>query len=158
MISTRLEECLGLYDIQVENVKLAEEALRKEKEKLNNLLQEVIPDILAEIGSNEIKIGDHWIRMRQFVHGKINEEKYDEALNWIEKSGYGAIKSTCTIFMENSEEMNEFESKLDGRTYISERKIHHKTLEAAIKKMVMDDVRIPDDLIAVSIWNYAKID
>lgn len=158
MISTRLEELLELYNRQVKRIEEIENSLKSERETLRILTQETMPDVLAEYGANEVKVGEHWFRMKGYVSPKINEERYDEALNWIETSGYGSVKINCIIPLSGNEEVEKLNGKLDGWTRIYERKIHHKTLEAAVKRMIADDVLIPDNLITVLQGNYCKID
>lgn len=161
MLATRLEELLEFYNQQVKNVKDIEQTLKDAKAELHKLQFETMPDVLAEYGSNEIKVGEHWFRMKSFVVPKINEERYDEALDWIQLSGYGAIKTNCIIPLDSPEEMDDLEKELGGTggwTRIYERKIHHKTLEAAVKKMLQNDLCIPPELISVLEGSYVKID
>ena len=134
-----------------------ENQLKIEKAELKHLLYDVLPEIFAEYGINECIVGNYKFKITKYVSPKIVTDSYDEAIKWINGTGYANVKINCIIPVNDEEELTELNEKLDGWDRIIDRKIHHKTLEAATKRLLDDGVDIPEELISVDIGLFVKI-
>ena len=84
-------ECNKLMTLQDE-IKKTEERLKELQSQERNLSQEVIPNLLSQVGVSEIKTTDGaTVQVKPFIKASITKANQDRAFTWLRENGFEDI-------------------------------------------------------------------
>ena len=98
-------ECNKLMTLQDE-IKKIEERLKELQSQERNLSQEVIPNLLHEVGVSEIKtIDGATVQVKPFIKASITKANQEKAFAWLRDNGFeDIIKNQLAINFKKSED------------------------------------------------------
>lgn len=145
-----------------EEIAATEQQLKNLKFRKRKVNEEDIPALMSEMGMDSIEVDGNKVKLRQFVHARINDDKRDEAFAWIRSIGEGdIIKNDVTVSFNAGQDnvagavVDELRTKgLDPsqKTYV-----HAQTLKAWVKGRIEKGKEIDFDTFGVHVGNEAKI-
>ena len=145
-----------------EEIAATEQQLKNLKFRKRKVNEEDIPALMNEMGIESIEVDGNKVKLRQFVHARINDDKRDEAFAWIRSIGEGdIIKNDVTVSFNAGQDnvagavVDELRTKgLDPsqKTYV-----HAQTLKAWVKGRIEKGKEIDFDTFGVHVGNEAKI-
>lgn len=147
----------------------AEEALKREKEKLRKISEDILPDALRELGLSEITLDDGTkVTVEDFYQAHISEANRNAALQWLRSHGHeGLIKNDVTVsfgkgMSNNAREFLSFISRWNGEYSKLDRKegVHPQSLKAFVKQQLTDEETMsefPQKLFGVFEGRRAKL-
>src|SRR5262245_7945492 len=81
-----------LFDAATQRVAEAEAALKREKAALQKIEREDLPELLREVGLEELKLEDGTVvSVKNEFDCGLSEERKPAALQWLRDKGYGGI-------------------------------------------------------------------
>ena len=157
-LSTLVRQSMEIED----DIAATEQRLKDLKYRKRKVNEEDIPALMSEMGMDSIEVDGNKVKLRQFVHARISEEKRDEAFAWIRSIGEGdIIKNDVTVSFNAGQDnvagavVDELRNKgLDPsqKTYV-----HAQTLKAWVKGRIEKGKEIDFDTFGVHVGNEAKI-
>ena len=161
-----LEEVSNLvaYIAETEkNLKIKEDAVKTTKDHLRKLVEEDLPNKLAEIGLSKVETtnGDK-VEIKPFYRGHISKERMAEAFKWLRKNNHGdMIKNEIkTVFGKGEDGKSITLKKLlndSGISFTDKESVHPQSLNAFIREQTEKGKALPHDLLGVHIGQIAKI-
>ena len=161
-----LEEVSNLvaYIAETEkNLKIKEDAVKTTKDHLRKLVEEDLPNKLAEIGLSKVETtnGDK-VEIKPFYRGHISKERMAEAFKWLRQNNHGdMIKNEIkTVFGKGEDGKSITLKKLlndSGISFTDKESVHPQSLSAFIREQTEKGKALPHDLLGVHIGQIAKI-
>jgi len=156
---TRLVElCAQLTKAELDESR-AEEALEKAKKVTKQLEEELIPDLMHEIGVTELRLSaGAKVSIKQDVYASIPEELKPAAYKWLEDNQFGGlIKSAVSVPFGRGEleKAKELIQQLEalGLPAEFEESLHHQTMKAFLREQLAKKKPVPLDLFgARPVW------
>lgn len=149
-------------ELEVE-IKDLDEELSKRKEQQRKLLEDVIPNKLAELGMKSFKMTDgSQIEVKPFYGATIKEENRAQAFEWLRKHGFDdIIKNTVSVrFGRNEDDLcARLLNLLREQNYPVEQaqKIEPSTLKAWVREQVELGNEFPTELFGAFVGQKATI-
>lgn len=156
---SRLEEVVERRaELQARYKMLVEEAEATE-EQLKHIDREILPDIMAEIGTTEAKVGDFKITIGESVFASISD---DRAYHWLDSEGLGGLIKTEVKMVFNRDERKravEAVSEMREKGYEAELKeqVHWATLRSWATERISQGKPIPPEYFDVGSFTEAKV-
>ena len=143
----------------------SEQQLKIIKESLRSLLEEDIPQFMAEIGTGieSLALTDGTkISLRDDVYAGIPAARQEEAFQWLEQHGFGGLIKTevSVVFGRNkAEEAKSFAQSLteNGMEPELNRGVHNQTLRAFLREQLEKAAAVPLELFGARAVRVAKI-
>ena len=156
------DKCHQLQELQ-QQYKDIEEQLSKTKNKVRDLEERIIPEMMQEAGVSKIKLKDGTeVEVKPFYAAKIPESRVEEAFGWLRGNGFeDLIKNTVTASFSRgqdnqvSELIRICEEMKFG--YVKKEKVEPMTLKAFVREQVESGKKLPFDLFGVYIANKTKL-
>ena len=156
-------ECNKLMTLQDE-IKKMEDKLKELQAQERNLSQEVIPNLLHQVGVTEIKTTDGaTVQVKPFIKASITKANQERAFNWLRENGFeDIIKNQLAINFKKSEDnmaTDIFEDlKSKGLNVNREEKVNTNTLTATFRELILDKGEtVPVDVFSIYQSNKTKI-
>lgn len=165
----RIAELARLMVEQQSEVAKAEETLGLAKRNLLRTETEDLPDLMQELGLDEVKLSDgSKVAVLRDAHCGLSEERRPAGLAWLEAHDFGGmIKTALSVRFERGEdglaaEMAQKVAELVDRDVELARNVHAATLKAFIKEQLALGPASPLDsaakeLFAVMPFSRAKL-
>ena len=156
------DKCHQLQELQ-QQYKDIEEQLSKTKNKVRDLEERIIPEMMQEAGVSKIKLKDGTeVEVKPFYAAKIPESRVEEAFGWLRGNGYeDLIKNTVTANFNRGQDNQVSElikvCEEHGFAYSKKEKVEPMTLKAFVREQVEGGKKLPFDLFGVYIANKTKI-
>lgn len=156
----RLAEELDASQREVDNLELK---LGRAKEKVRDLQEEQIPELMLPLGQEILKTrGGLVIELKDAVYARISAENQPEAHKWLDENGHSRMikrKVVVTFEREQGEEARELLQKLRASFPYSreESKVEPSTLKAWARRQLEEGNAVPEDLFGVHVKQVAKI-
>ena len=156
------DKCHQLQELQ-QQYKDIEEQLSKTKNKVRDLEERIIPEMMQEAGVSKIKLKDGTeVEVKPFYAAKIPESRVEEAFGWLRGNGFeDLIKNTVTANFNRGQDNQVSElikvCEEHGFAYSKKEKVEPMTLKAFIREQVEGGKKLPFDLLGVYIANKTKI-
>ena len=156
------DKCHQLKELQ-QQYKDIEEQLSKTKNKVRDLEERIIPEMMQEAGVSKIKLKDGTeVEVKPFYAAKIPESRVEEAFGWLRGNGYeDLIKNTVTANFNRGQDNQVSElikvCEEHGFAYSKKEKVEPMTLKAFVREQVEGGKKLPFDLFGVYIANKTKI-
>lgn len=140
-----------------------EQATKEHKDQYRKLVEEVIPEALAELGMKSFKMEDgSEVSVKPFYSASISEARRSEAYQWLRDNGYDdIIKNTVSVRFGRGED--ELCARLldllgeKGFPADQAEKVEPMTLKAWVKEMVERGNEFPTELFGAYIGQKATI-
>ena len=156
-------ECNKLMTLQDE-IKKTEERWKELQSEERNISQEVIPNLLHQVGVSEIKtIDGATVQVKPFLKASITKANQERAFNWLRENGFeDIIKNQLAINFKKSEDnmaSDIFEDlKSKGLNVNREEKVNTNTLTATFKELILEKGEaVPNDVFSIYQFNKTKI-
>jgi len=115
----------------------AEKFVKEAKELISEFSENRIPELMMELGLDEVKTSDgDIVRVEKLYHAKIPEKHKEEAFKWLTDNGMESIIKKRVVETEN---------------------VHHNTLKAIVKERYESGEHIPEDLFGIYVKNVTKV-
>ena len=156
------DKCHQLQELQ-QQYKDIEEQLSKTKNKVRDLEERIIPEMMQEAGVSKIKLKDGTeVEVKPFYAAKIPESRVEEAFGWLRGNGFeDLIKNTVTANFNRGQDNQVSElikvCEEHGFAYSKKEKVEPMTLKAFVREQVEGGKKLPFDLFGVYIANKTKI-
>jgi len=142
-----------------------QEDLKKEQDKLKDVSEFRLPQLMDSIGMASFTLADgSKIEVKETIRASIPEAKQGEAFQWLDDNKQsGLIKREFIINFGRDEEewAKEFEEELRKKNtpinYKTKRSVHNSTLVSFVKQQLEEGVNLPLDLFGVFRQRSTKI-
>lgn len=123
--------------LALEEIKKREDQLNEAKENHRKLVEEFIPDLMAELGISELKMENgSTLGVSQQYFAKIPKDRETEAFDWLKDNGFGSLIKTKVVESTG---------------------VHHQTLKAFVKEQMEAGNEIPQETFGVFVKQVTKI-
>ena len=156
------DKCHQLNELQSQ-LKEKEEAISIIKNKVRDMEERIIPEMMQEAGVSKIKLKDGTeVEIKPFYAAKIPESRVEEAFSWLRGKGFeDLIKNTVTASFGRGQDNQVSEligvCEKFGFNYNKKEKVEPMTLKAFVREQVEGGKELPFDLFGVYIANKTKI-
>jgi len=156
------DKCHQLNELQSQ-LKEKEEAVSLLKNKVRDMEERIIPEMMQEAGVSKIKLKDGTeVEVKPFYAAKIPESRVEEAFSWLRDKGFeDLIKNTVTASFGRGQDNQVSEligvCEKFGFNYNKKEKVEPMTLKAFVREQVEGGKELPFDLFGVYIANKTKI-
>jgi hypothetical protein len=146
-----------------DEIKNAEDSLKKLKQQAETLSGEVIPTMMTEMNIKTMKLADgSAIEVKPIYGASIPKDKQEEAFNWLRKEGLGdLIKNEVTVSFGRNEDDKaaQYAVLAQGQGYqpTQKLKVEPMTLKALVRERIEAGKDMPSDLFNVFAGNRTKI-
>ena len=145
-----------------EDIATAEQYLKDLKYKKRKINEEDIPALMQEMGVESIEVDGNKIKLRQFVHARIMDDKRDEAFAWLRSIGEGDIIKNDVTVSFNTGQDNVAGAVIDdlrtqGLDPVQKTHVHPQTLKAWVKSRIESGQDIDFETFGVFVGTEAKI-
>ena len=156
------DKCHQLNELQSQ-LKEKEEAISIIKNKVRDMEERIIPEMMQEAGVSKIQLKDGTVvEVKPFYAAKIPESRVEEAFSWLRGKGFeDLIKNTVTASFGRCQDNQVSEligvCEKFGFNYNKKEKVEPMTLKAFVREQVEGGKELPFDLFGVYIANKTKI-
>lgn len=158
-LNEKLAEAIDLK----ESVDQMEEDLKAAKQSLNNLNTQIIPDMMAELGMDEVVQRGWKIKVGEFVSGSLpkDEAARARAIKWLEDNDAGELlKTNVSVVFGRSQRDDAIEiaKEIQAHGYAPtlESTVHPQTLQAFARERLKDGQPIDTELLGLYTGRVAK--
>jgi hypothetical protein len=142
---------------------LIEEELKAAKERVRELSEREIPELMADVGMETFVTKEGLkISVREKIHASIPKTRIEEAVAWLERNGHGGmIKSevTAAFGREDRDLAQELLERIrgEGMTAKETATVHPQTLMKLLNDLDAEDVEFPMDVFGAYRRRVAKV-
>lgn len=141
-----------------------EEELKQAQEKSRHLKENLLPELLEQVGMTSFETPDFVVGLKDEIFGSIPKAQEDTAFKWLEEHGHeNLIKRQFVIDFGKDEEAwaKKFQADLAKRkkkvNSKTKRTVHPQTLRAFIREQMETGTAIPLDVFGVHRRKVASI-
>jgi hypothetical protein len=143
-------------------VRAAERALAKAEERLKDLSERQIPELMDKIGVEEFKTASGLsITVRETIRANIPKDRAEEALKWLTDNGHGSlIGRVISVALHRGEDdkARMLHQLLDDKFEVDEKQgVHAQTLSAFVRERLREGAELPTDLLGVHRQRVSKV-
>tara|TARA_R110000823_G_scaffold203658_2_gene334709 strand:- start:4901 stop:5455 length:555 start_codon:yes stop_codon:yes gene_type:complete len=156
------EQVVKLKELE-DQLKLAEDNLKKLKQKADILSGEVIPTMMTEMNISTLKLADgSAVEVKPIYGASISADRKEEAFNWLRNNGLGdLIKNEVTVSFGRNEDNKaaDYAVLAQGQGYQPSQKlkVEPMTLKALVRERLEAGQEMPSDLFNVFAGSRTKI-
>ena len=156
------DQVLKLRNLE-DQVKEAEDKLKKSKQEAHIISSEVIPTMMTEMNVSTLKLADgSAVEVKPVYGASIPVAKKEEAFTWLRNNGLGdLIKNEVTVSFGRNEDNKaaSYASLAQGQGYqpVQKLKVEPMTLKALVRERLEAGQEMPTDLFNVFAGNRTKI-
>lgn len=146
-----------------DEVTAREEALKEAQARLRSLQEEVLPELMAEAGQEELTTIDGLkVSIKELVRGQPSKDNEAEAFAWLRESGNGGIiksKLEADLGKVDGDRVKAAIEALASLGFRAAPKqfVHWQTLGALVREKLARGESIPLDVLGVHIWKQAEV-
>ena len=157
-LSTLVRQSMEIED----DIAATEQHLKDLKYRKRKVNEEDIPALMSEMGMDSIEVDGNKVKLRQFVHARISEEKRDEAFAWIRSIGEGDIIKNDVTVSFNAGQDNVAGAGVDdlrtkGLDPAQKQHVHPMKLKAWAKERIEKGQEIDFETFGIHVGTEAKI-
>ena len=136
-----------------------EELLKKKKQNLNQISEEIIPTLLGEMGLSSLKLADgSSVDVKPNYRASISVANREKAYSWLRSNGLGdIIKNEITVSFGRNEDNRaaEYANLAKGQGYqpTQKMKVEPMTLKALVRERIESGNDLPTDIFNVFVGN-----
>ena len=156
------DQVLKLRNLE-DQVKEAEDKLKKLKQEADIISSEVIPTMMTEMNVSTLKLADgSAVEVKPVYGASIPVAKKEEAFTWLRNNGLGdLIKNEVTVSFGRNEDNKaaSYASLAQGQGYqpVQKLKVEPMTLKALVRERLEAGQEMPTELFKVFAGNRTKI-
>ena len=156
------EQVVKLKELE-DQLKLAEDNLKKLKQKADILSGEVIPTMMTEMNISTLKLADgSAVEVKPIYGASISADRKEEAFNWLRNNGLGdLIKNEVTVSFGRNEDNKaaDYAVLAQGQGFepVQKLKVEPMTLKALVRERIENGLDMPSDLFNLFTSNRTKI-
>jgi|TARA_R110002167_G_scaffold361855_1_gene580523 hypothetical protein len=156
------DQVLKLRNLE-DQVKEAEDNLKKLKQEADVISSEVIPTMMIEMNVSTLKLADgSAVEVKPVYGASIPIAKKEEAFTWLRNNGLGdLIKNEVTVSFGRNEDNKaaEYAGLAQGQGYqpVQKLKVEPMTLKALVRERLEAGQEMPTDLFNVFAGSRTKI-
>lgn len=141
----------------------AEAALKARQERVRQLEEFTIPELMREAGQTMLKTVDgDTVELTETLHASIPAANLPQALKWLIDHGQASIikRDIRLQFGKNEEDKADRALALileGGYTPQDKQSVHPQTLAAVLRELVAEGVDVPMELLGAHVRSYAKV-
>jgi hypothetical protein len=145
-------------DIDAASVDLAEK-----QDKLTNILRNIIPSAMEELGMKNFTLADESkVEIKDHINASITEQNKPRAFAWLTEHGFDGIIKTKVASEFGKGEIDDARKALSalqeaGFTGTLDQNVHPMTLKSFVKEQLEEGNSIPLDVFGVFEFKEAKI-
>lgn len=156
---SNLVRALRRLEDQITDSEAHIKALKAEKHKLST---DLIPALMAEMGTERIDVDGVAVTVKPIVHASIPEERRDEAYAWLRENGHEDIIKNDVVLSFGKGQDNVVKALIDdlrGDGFKPEHKVHvhPMTLKAFVREQLEKGTNMNLDLFGAYVLNTAEI-
>lgn len=158
-LNEKLAEAIDLKDA----VDQMEEDLSAAKKQLNNLNTQIIPDMMAQLGMEEVTQRGWKIKVGEFVSGSLpkDDAAKERAIHWLEDNGAGELLKTNLSVVFTKSQHNEalsLAAEIEGHGFAPkvESTVHPQTLCAFARERLKNGEPLDTELLGLYTGRVAK--
>lgn len=146
-----------------DDVVQAEEILKQKQARLRSLQEDILPELMAEAGQEELTTIDGLkVSIKELVRGQPSKENEREAFEWLRESGNGGIikaKLEADLGKGDKEKIDAAIAALAplGIRAAPKQTVHWQTLGALVREKLAAGENVPLDLLGVHMWKQAEV-
>lgn len=146
-----------------EEVSRREEALKEAQNRLKGLQEDILPELMAEAGQEELTTIDGLkVSIKELVRGQPSKDNEAEAFAWLRDTGNGGIiksKLEADLGKADQEKVSAALAALAplGIRAAPKQTVHWQTLGALVREKLANGEAVPLDLLGVHIWKQAEV-
>ena len=146
-----------------EHIEPTETKLKEYKEKLREIVENHLPNAMAEVGMVKFQLTDgSEINVKPYYSAKIDDTNRDAAFDWLLENGHDAIikqEFNGKVDRGDTETASVLQQYLQDHkmSYSGKTGVHPQTLTAFVKEQVESGADFPLDVFNVYIGQIAKI-
>lgn len=134
-------------------------ALKAEKHKLST---ELIPSLMAEMGTERIDVDGVAVTVKPIVHASISEENREKAFAWLRENGHDDIIKNDVVLSFGKGQDNVVKALIedlreDGFRPEHKVHVHPMTLKAFVREQLEKGAALNLDLFGAYVLNTAEI-
>lgn len=156
---SNLVRALRNLEDQIGDAEMHVKSLKAEKHKLST---ELIPSLMAEMGTERIDVDGVAVTIKPIVHASISEDRREEAFRWLRENGHEDIIKNDVVLSFGKGQDNVVKNlieDLNEQGYAPDHKVHvhPMTLKAFIREQMEKGAAINLDLFGAYVLNTAEI-
>lgn len=146
-----------------DEVSRREEALRDAKRHLVALQEQVMPELMAEAGQEELTTADGLkVSLKEMIRGQPTQENQGSAFAWLRDNGQGGIIKSKVQADLGKADPDRVDAALKalagvGIPAVTREEVHWQTLGALVREMLAQGQEVPLDLLGVTVWRQAVV-
>lgn len=146
-----------------EEVSRREEALKEAQNRLKGLQEDILPELMAEAGQEELTTIDGLkVSIKELVRGQPSKDNEVEAFAWLRESGNGGIIKSEVIADLGKADQEAVQKALEtitaaGLKAKAKQTVHWQTLGALVREKLAKGEVVPLDLLGVHMWKQAEV-
>lgn len=158
----RLDQLIRYADAQTARIDQLEDEIARAKSTLRRVQQEDLPNLLHELGMNEVTRGDIEVKITSGVDISIPDEKKPDAYAWMVENGQGDIiktEVTSRFGAGDIDQVDKAQKALKAAGFDADVKmsVHPSTLKSWARQSVEAGRVPPEALFNVRVYDNAKI-
>lgn len=157
---SRLVEKQRSWERTVEDIELQ---LKRAKEELRKVQEDLLPAALSEFGVHELVMKDgSKVKVKEDVKASISKDRQSEAFSWLRNHGFDdIIKNVVSIPFGRGEDEKAAQLivNLDKEGFAPDQEmwVEPMTLKAFVREQIRNGTPVPEDVFGVYIINKATI-
>ena len=154
-LATQVKKLKSLED----EITQDEELLKKKKQNLNQISEEIIPTLLGEMGLSSLKLADgSSVDVKPNYRASISVANREKAYSWLRSNGLGdIIKNEIIVSFGRNEDNRAAEyanlAKGQGFQPTQKMKVEPMTLKALVRERIESGNDLPTDIFNVFVGN-----
>lgn len=145
-----------------EDVKSAEAMLKVAQDRVRNLEQNQLPQLMDEARQKRLTTIDGWeLERAEVIRAGISQENMPQAVAWLNANGHPIAKTELTLQFGRGEEQKAAEAidalREHGMPPKEKLSVHFKTLESLVKELLKEGKEFPADLLGVYVQPIVKM-
>lgn len=138
--------------------------LKDAKERLRDVAERQIPDLMDEIGVDTITTSQGLkVSVKTTLHASVPVVQRDAAWNWLDEHGHGGLIKRSVMVAFNRDQEAAADELVDGLrskfpNVKTERKVEPSTLSAFIREQLQEGEEVPLELFGALVKRRAKIE
>ena len=151
LVSTKCKDQLRLE----REIHELDTVLKEKKKELNQIAQQDIPAILADVGLSSVTL-DNGFKVTIKSDINVTVKDHDNWMNFIKARGEDDIVKDI-LAIEKPDDDLVLQLVSNGYEVERSRKVHHATQKKYIKGLLEEGINIPEELVKVFEYNVTKI-
>lgn len=137
--------------------------LKKIKSARNQIAEEQLPELFAEVGMSELRTRSGLpLKLKNKIFTNISKDRKPKAIAWLDENGQGGMVKRCVIIDFDKTQQGKVQAllRLIGKGWPNNRvelDVHASTVKAFVKRRLEDGEELPLDIFGVHCVDVVEI-